>query len=369
MKVKLTIAMLATVASLLWSLPASAAAGAVYTLNNSSAGNAVFMFIRSANGQLASGRTFATGGLGSGAGLASAGSLILDASNRFLFAVNAGSDSVSVFSVTPNGLHLVGATPSAGQNPVSLTAFSNLLYVLNEGGAVGGHDTIAGFRVDESGHLRGISHGIRLSASSVGPAQISFNPEGNLLIVTEKNTNKMDVFSLDDDGVVVGKKVIDSAGETPYGFAFGKRDDLFVSDAFGGAANAGALSSYFVSDNGSVHTISASAADNQTAPCWVALTSDGRFAYTTNTGSGTVSGYGVAYGGSLHLLNSDGITAKLGAGSAPTDLAISNDARFLYVLAPGTGVVDGFRIALDGSLVAGSHIKGLPASTVGLAAR
>lgn len=363
--------MVSVLAFMLWSLPASAAvaAGAVYTLNNSSSGNAVLMYSRSADGKLTAGGTFSTGGLGSGAGLGSEGALALDASNRFLFAVNAASNSVSVFAVTADGLSLVGATASGGQNPISLTAFGNLLYVLNDGGAVGGNDTVAGFKVDEHGHLRMISQGIPLSAPSVGPAQISFNPEGNLLIVTEKDTNKIDVFSLDSDGVVAGKKVIASAAQTPYGFAFGKRDDLFVSDAFGGAASAGALSSYMVSDDGSVRTISSASADNQTAPCWVAVTNDGRFAYTTNTGSGTVSGYSVGYGGGVRLLNSDGITANLGASSAPIDLAISNDSRFLYVLGPGTGVIEGFGIALNGSLTPGSAVAGLPASTSGLAVR
>lgn len=369
MKFKLSMAIFSTLTFAIWSLPASAAAGAVYTLSNSNTGNAVLMFNRSANGQLSAGGTFATGGLGSGAGLASEGAVILDSSNRFLFAVNAGSNSVTVFAVTANGLSRVGTSASGGQNPISLTSFGNLLYVLNDGGAVGGRDTIAGFSVDATGHLQEISHGIPLSAPSVGPAEVSFNPEGNLLIVTEKDTNKMDVFSLDNDGAVTGRTVIASPAQTPYGFAFGKRDELFVSDAFGGAQSAGALSSYFVSPDGSVHTINSGSADNQTAPCWVALTNDGRFAYTTNTGSGTVSGYSVGYAGQLQLLNSNGITANLGAGSAPIDLAVSNDSRFLYVLGPGTGVIGGFGIGINGSLAQGGQLQGLPASASGLAVR
>lgn len=369
MKSNLKIAMMSAVAFALCSLPASAAAGAVYTMTNSSSGNAVLMLNRSASGQLTMESSFSTGGMGSGAGLASAGSLALDASNRFLFAVNAGSNSVSAFTVTEDGLNLIGATDSGGMNPISLTVFGNILYVLNDGGAVGGRDTIAGFSVDGGGHLQLISQGTGLSAASVGPAEISFNPEGNLLIVTEKNTNKIDVFSLDDQGSPIGKRVIASAGQTPYGFAFGKRDELFVSDAFGGAANAGAVSSYLVLDNSGITTINGASADKQTAPCWVALTNDGQFLYTTNTGTGTVSGYEVDFGGDLRLLNSDGETASLGASSAPIDLGVSGDSRFLYVLAPGTGAIDGFTVGLNGALSTNTQITGVPAAASGLAVR
>src|SRR6266496_1806412 len=231
MKSKLIIAMFWMLTLAFGSSPASADAGAVYTLNNSSAGNSVLMYNRFANGQLSLGGTFATGGLGSGAGLGSQGALTLDASNRFLFAVNAGSNSITVFQVTYSGLNFIETTGSAGQNPISLTSFGNLLYVLNAGGGVGGVDTLAGFTVDSHGHLTNFSKNIALSASAVGPAQVSFNPEGNLLVVTEKGTSNIDIFSLNEGGTVGSMKVIASAAETPFGFAFSKRDYLIVSDA------------------------------------------------------------------------------------------------------------------------------------------
>ncbi len=109
--------------------------------------------------------------------------------------------------------------------------------------------------------------------------------------------------------------------------------------------------------------------DKQTAPCWVVLTSDGRFAYTTNTGSGNVSGYRVGFRGGLDLLNVDGITATTGSGSTPLDGATSNDNRFLYVLTPGTSKIQGFVIFLDGSLSPLTKVTGVPASASGLVAR
>jgi 6-phosphogluconolactonase (cycloisomerase 2 family) len=369
MKLKLSFALLLTALVALSGLSAFAAAGAVYTLNNSSSGNAVLVFSRSADGQISSAGIFSTGGSGTGKGLGNQGALAIDAANRFLFAVNAGSDNISVFRIGENGLHLVDLVPSGGKQPISLTVSRRVLYVLNNGGAVGGNDTIAGFGVGENGRLKPIISGLPLSAASVGPAQIGFNTDGNLLLVTEKTTNNIDLFSVDDDGVAVGPTVISSAGQTPFGFAFGKRNEVFVSDAFGGAANAGALSSYAVSDEGPLRTISGVANDNQTAPCWVVLTSDGRFVYTTNTGSGTISGYAVAFSGALHLLNANGQTANTGSGSTPLDAALSNDGRFLYVLTPGTSNIQGFVISLDGSLTPLSQATGIPSSASGLVAR
>src|SRR6266404_2861975 len=53
------------------------APGAVYTLSNASSGNSVLIFNRGANGELTSGATLATGGLGTGGGLGSQGALVL----------------------------------------------------------------------------------------------------------------------------------------------------------------------------------------------------------------------------------------------------------------------------------------------------
>ena len=296
------------------------------------------------------------------------GALAIDAANRFLFAVNAGSNN-SVFRIADNGLVLVDIIPSEGKQPISVTVSRNIIYVLNSGGAVGGTDTVAGFAVSANGRFKPIVSGLPLSGPSVGPAQIGFNTDGDILLVTEKNTNNIDLFTVDDDGVAVGPTVVSSAGQTPFGFAIGRRNQVFVSDAFSGATDAGAVSSYAVSDQGTLRTIKAVAADKQTAPCWVVLTSDGRFAYTTNTGSGTVSGYRVGFNGALRLLNADGITANTGSGSTPLDAALSNDDRFLYVLTPGTGNVQGFTISLDGSLTPLTQVPGIPASASGLVAR
>ncbi len=369
MKLKLSFTLLCLVVFACTSLTAQSAAGAVYTETNVSNGNAVLVFNRTQDGYLIPGvlGAFRTGGRGTGMGLGSEGALAIDESNRFLFVVNAGSNDISTLKITEQGLMLVAVTSSQGSNPVSLTISHNILYVLNAGGSVGGSDTVAGFSVDDSGHLTSLVSGLQLSAASVAPEEIRFNPEGNVLVVTEKAANHIDVFIVDRNGVAGGATIVPSAGQNPYGFAFGKRNQLIVSDAVGGNNGAGAVSSYTVSGNGMLQTITGSAPDGQTAPCWIVLTSDARYAYTTNTGSGTVSSYSVAFDGVLALLNS--VAANTGSGSSPLDEAISNDSRYLYVLTPGTGKIQSFSISLDGSLAPLSQTPVPLSSISGLVAR
>ena len=106
-----------------------------------------------------------------------------------------------------------------------------------------------------------------------------------------------------------------------------------------------------------------------TAACWIAVTNGGRFAYSANTGSGTISGFAIHQGG-LTLVDASGITGNVGAGTAPADLALSRDSKFLYVRAGGTNQIAIFGVGPDGSLSALSGwVTGLPAGNSGLAAR
>src|SRR5262249_43559726 len=140
-----------------------------------------------------------------------------------------------------------------------------------------------------------------------------------------------------------------------------------VSEAFGGAPGASALSSYEMDEDGSLVVITPSLADTQTAACWVVVPQNGRFAYTSNTGSGSISGYTVSDDGSLALLNAT--AASTGKGTAPTDIALSNNSHFLYVRNGGNGTIAGFRVQADGSLSPVASATGLPAGAAGIAAR
>lgn len=346
-----------------------ASIGAVYTMTNSAHGNHILIFARQANGKLKFMKQVPTGGLGTGSGLGNQGAVILDPANRWLFAVNPGSHDISVFKVRRRGLTLIETVASGGTQPVSLTYANNVLYVLNAGGGAGGEDSIAGFHVGPHGHLAYINGSSRpLSGASTAPAQVQFNSDGDLLVVTEKATNIIDTYKVDSTGLASGPRVQASAGMTPFGFAFGKRDQLFVSEAVGGAADASSVSAYSVSQDGTLLLIDGSVATTETAACWVVVTNDGRFAYTTNAGSGTVSGYKVAFDGRLRLLDRNGVTGRTGHDSAPIDMALSNDQRNLYTLNSGNSTISTFRVRANGMLIA-MRVTKLPPGANGLAAR
>jgi 6-phosphogluconolactonase len=329
--------------------------GAVYTLTNSPAGNAVAVFGRAADGTLSPAGTFATGGTGTGGGLGSQGALVLGAHDHRLFAVNAGSNSISEFKVAHDGLKLLSVAPSGGSLPISVTYRRHVLYVLNAGGA----GNITGFAVRGNRLDQIVSR--PLGAGGAGPAQVSFAPDGSALVVTEKASRTIDVYPVDSDGVAGAPFVSPSAGATPFGFDFDLNGHLLVSEAGGSA------SSYSVGAAG-VSVISGAVTTHQAAPCWLVASRDGRFAYTANGGSGTISGFSVGSNGSLTLLEPSGVTADLGAGSHPLDEAISSDGAYLYNLTDGRHQLTGFRIETDGSLTQIGSSSALPAGAAGVAA-
>jgi 6-phosphogluconolactonase (cycloisomerase 2 family) len=323
--------------------------GAIYALTNSVTGNGVAYFSRAANGGLTLVATYQTGGLGTGAGLGSQGSITLD--DNLLFAVNAGSDSISEFAVENDGLRLVRVFASNGVRPISATAHGNLLYVLNAGSS-----SITGFRVAGRGRVTPLEGSTQTLLGS-GPAQIGFSGDGRTLVVTEKTSSTLDTFTIDPSGRARAGVSSPSAGATPFGFAFDGRDRAFVSEA------AGSASSYAV-DAAGAHVISGAVATGQAAPCWLVATPNGRYAYTANAGGGSISGFTIDRDGGLALAS----TTTLGTGSHPLDESVSADGRFLYVLVDGRHTVAAFQIAADGTLTRVGEAGALPAGAIGLAA-
>jgi 6-phosphogluconolactonase len=339
--------------------------GAVYTLTNQTSGNAVAIFHRATDGSLAYAGAAPTGGLGTGAGLSSQGAVTLSDDGRHLIAVNAGSDDITLFAVTHEGLTLVERIASGGVRPVSVAIRHHLVYVLNAGGS----GNISAFTLAKDG-LSPIAGSSRpLSSSNAGAAQVSFAPDGKSLVVTERFTNAIDVYSLGADGLASQPHAYASSGPTPFGFDFTTNGALIVSEAFGGAPDASAASSYAVDRDGQLSVVTGSLGTTETAACWLVVSKDGKYAYTANAGSSSITGYAVGQGGALTLLDADGVTASTGAGAGALDLAVSGNGRFLYVLANRAGSVIGFRVRADGGLERVSVGAGLPAGTVGLAAR
>jgi 6-phosphogluconolactonase (cycloisomerase 2 family) len=340
----------------------TATEGVVYTMDNAVAGNNVIVLRRDANGTLASATTFPTGGAGTGAGLGSQGAIVQ--SDHRLFVCNAGSNNITVFEINGQSLKKIDRTISHGTTPISLTVNGDLLYVLNAGET----GNISGFRIGADGHLTYINKSKRgLSSDTSQPAQVEFNKAGTQLVVTEKATNRILTYQLTSNGLTGDMVTHPSAGTTPFGFEFGKHNTLIVSDAFGGAPNGSALSSYKLTNAGNFKLVTGPVASHQTSACWVAITGDGNYCYTTNAVSNSISGYKVADDGSISLLDANGVTAVTGA--SPVDMAMSRDSKYLYSLNSADGSVSAFKIANNGGLVSLGVTGGIPLGASGLAAR
>jgi 6-phosphogluconolactonase len=196
---------------------------------------------------------------------------------------------------------------------------------------------------------------------------VEFSPDGRFLLVTHKvsdveaglPSNAVDVFTVGSDGLASEARRRASFGLRPFSLDIRSDGTVVVVEAFNAAAGRSASSSYRLTAEGDLSVISGSVRNGQTDVCWVVITGDGRYVYTTNFGSGTISSYGLSSAGELRLL--DGRAAFLGDLSQPVDLALSANSRFLYSLLRGTGRVAAFRINDDGSLQAlGTAGGGLP---------
>jgi 6-phosphogluconolactonase len=344
--------------------------GAVYTMTNAPTGNKVLAYERRADGSLRYSHAYPTGGRGSGDGLGSQGAVVLSDDGRWLLVVNAGSNEVSLFSIGRHGLKLEDKADSGGIRPISVAIYRDLVYVLNAGGTVGDVDSIAALWLRPHGRLSPLPGSRRLlSADTTTPAQVGFSPHGRFVLVTEEATNLVDVFPLNHHGYAGDPVWNPAAGTTPFAFAFGRRGHILVSEVSGGVEDAGAVSSYDLAPDGSLHVIDPSVANTETAPCWLVVTPGGRYLFTTNTPDDSVSAYAVDLAGHLELLDPDGRSGEPGAGTNPLDMDLTHDGRFLYTLDSGSDMISPFRVGSDGSLTLLPPIGGLPHGAIGLAAR
>lgn len=343
-----------------------AVVGGVFTETDDPASNAVVAFGRHADGTLEHLGNFPTGGQGLGGNnvadpLGSQFAVLLSPDHRYLFAVNAQSNTVTAFKVKKNGLAAIGTYASNGAKPVSLAATNHVLYVLNQASS-----TITGFRIDDGALRYDASLTRSLSTGASGGAAIRFDRDAHLLAVTERLSNTIDVFAVRHDVLATAPVQTTSNGAGPFGFDWTPRHELIASEAGNGS-----VSSYSALRNGALTTDTKSISTHQAAPCWLITTRDGRFAYAANAGSGSVTGFAVDSRGVLTSLNVDGMTGNLGAGTTPLDLDVSQDSKFLYVLKAGVNTVGAFAVARDGALAnLPDGVGGLPTRSgqMGLAA-
>lgn len=332
----------------------------LYTESNESGMNTILIYQIRYNGSLQWSSKTASGGMGTGAPLGSQGALALSKNNGWLFAVNAGSNSVSSFKVNRDGgLTLVCTKGSWGKSPNSLSVHDNMLYVLNHES-----DNIHGFWVSNDGNLTDIDGSTKpLSSMGVDAPQISFTPDGNFVVVSEKATNIIGTFKINNSGAAGLGVFNPSVGNTPFGFDFSRDRYMIVSNAEMGAAGAGTGTSYMIGNNGKIKDINGARPNYQAAPCWVATAEYGRFAYMTNTATNNISSYYVAPWGGLYLVESD--AGETGTG--PLDIVVAANNYYVYALNSGTHNVSGFYRKFFGRLGSLGTTEGLPMSATGLA--
>jgi 6-phosphogluconolactonase (cycloisomerase 2 family) len=277
---------------------------------------------------------------------------------RYVIAVNAGSNSVSVLRRDEQSLNLVGsAVPSGGVRPTSVTVHDHTVYVLNADS-----NSIAGFQLDQRQGLLPINGSIqKLGTGTSVASQIQFDASGHVLIVDERGSSTIDTFVVSERGVAGPAHTTPSNAGGPFGFDVDRRGNvLFSAVALGGGAMSGATS-YDVNRQGILTPNGTPVSSGQAAACWLAAA--GSFAYTTNAGSGSLGGFRVAQDGSLSLIS----TTSLGANSHPLDEAVSRDQHLLYVLVDGLHQINGYRVGANGSLTPVTSAL-VPVGAIGAAA-
>lgn len=359
--------------------------GTVYVLANQLTGNTVVVLHRDADGIITRSQEVSTGGLGSGPGplppgfgtgpgpdpLNSADALKMTEDGRWLLAANAGSNEVSVLAVTHDGLRLVDKVSSGGAFPVSVAIHQGLVYVLNQRGT----PNVTGFRLSSSGKLRQIANSTQaVGAPGSAPGEVSLTPEGDLLIVAETLADFIDVFRVNDNGLLSRRVRFPSNNKTPLAVTYTHHNILAITEGDNlrpqqGTPHGSSTSTYRITDEGTLEPISKAIGNDQTATCWIRFSRNGRFVFTGNTGSGSISSYRVSSHGELSLLA--GVAADTGGPpSVPIDLDITPDGKYIYVLASFAGTVEGYRVdQTNGTLTFVSSVSGLPITMQGIVAR
>jgi len=379
-------------------------AGAVYALTNNFTKNEVVAYARAADGTLSPAGRFDTGGQGSGSYEASTNMLIvgsadgqsspidLGGGNDLLFAANAGNDTISVFQVADDGLKLIDQQDSGGERPTSLTLHSGVLYALNSGGdltgaglCLGGAPSITGFTVAESGELEPIADSTRELSGGVSSAcaQISFNPAGNVIVVTQWIHDTIDTFTVGEDGIAEGPIANETTGFGPFGFAFDNEGRLLTSENFEQNEGEAGVASYEIGEDGRLTAIGETVKYGETDPCWMVVSPDGKYAWVAGFGPspiveveseesrhGAISSFQIGDDGVLESLDPRAGEVEVGL----SDMAMGGDGRYLYAINSFEGTIKGFEVGDDGSLTMITAVGGLPINpfaplSSGLAAR
>lgn len=347
----------------------------VYTAGNEASSNQVIAFDVDSRGSIIELGRFDTQGQGTGTPLGNQSAIALDASDRWMFVTNSGSSSLTSFRLQPTGLQLVNVVNSGGYQPISVTVFGTLVYVLNEGSHNPSdpdeirYDNISGFRFTGGGVLVPIPNSTRIidNTQPTAPAQIGFNKSGTVLLITEKATNTLTTYLVQqDDTPALQPLKRPSAVPTPFGFTFGDRDFVFITEANQG--NLGETVSYRIDRVTGEVSNAVDRIEQGNAACWTVLSSDQTVGYTTNTADGTVSLYRVNFNGTMdYFFNPSGDT-PIASGAGVRDAVLLQNNHFLFTLNNGEGRVRSFWVNRSGA-IAPRGMATIPGSATGLIAR
>lgn len=340
--------------------------GNVYVMDNNPDGNRVVVYSRFANGALRQIRSVRTGGAGFGQNaaadpLGSQDSIILSKDKNFLYAVNNGDNTISVFKIRRNGVPaLIQTLGSEGLSPVSLTTDGDVVYVLN----AAGEGNVAGFRANKRGRLTyiegssrslGLDVGPDLSAGAnvTAPGDISFDTLNRRIVVTNFGGSNLFTFAVNDDGTLSDAPLLTTVGSetapgTPFAVEFSDNGTAVVAQA------AGFVSSFNFDTPIDLAGVSAPVANGQGGTCWIRI--DGDKVFVTNTGSGTISVFTITRNGQLELLDATAATTL----QSPIDFDITSSGRFIYVVSALEGGVRAFRVGKNGNLRDIGLFRGLP---------
>jgi hypothetical protein len=329
--------------------------GHVYVNDNTTGTNTIGAFDQHSDGSLTpmAGSPFSAGGAGTGMIIGSQGSIQSTSDGNWVLAVDAGSNQISVLAVDADGsLTPAAGSPvsSSGIEPVSIAVHGNLVYVANEGnGGTGSNYT--GFTLGDDGRLTPLSGSTVALPPTALPGDILFNGTGKNLIGIEVGTTDPSTFLIDSFLVGADGRLTAAAGSPfpaeaagPFGSSFSPTDPhhLYVSNAHGGTNN-GSVSAFSVNPNAKLKSITGSPfADQQTAPCWVEISHDGRYLFAVNTGSTTISRYRILANGALSLIGSTPFSS--GGGIRPFDARLDASGTHLYVVDAAIASVSGFAV-------------------------
>lgn len=340
---------------------------AVFVQGNELSGNTIHVFARDGQGRLKPGGTYATGGRGGDQvdaptdSLASQGSLAYDEASGLLLAVNAGSGTLTSFRVEGTKLKNRRIIDTGGEFPSSIAVRGKVAYVMN----AGGEGSVQGFRITAKGlvPIRGSFRALGLANDDVprfdtSPGEVEITPDGRNLVVTTKGNNTVEVFPLKSNGLpaVVEPVVNKSAGNVPFAISFDRSGSrMLVAEA-----EKSTVTAYQVRHDGKLKVLQKPLANGQEVLCWLERAGD--YFYGGNTGNSTVSGYRMDKHGRLALTNEVGIATPPSAKSQGViDIAVTKDAKFVYVQNATSGTIDGFRVERNGSLTKVTTAVGLPA--------